>query len=154
MAEQLTTISPSTYKPILIRQGLLPAEVDALLGHAVNAFEKSRALSLEDRQRIVGKAVDILEQKTDVLAKELTEQIGRPIAYTAVEIKTAVARARYLIKKSSAALRDTDGEPEENFKRFIRKEPVGPVLIIFAWNVGVHLTPGNGHSLIGSSTRI
>ena len=71
----------------------------------------------------------------DVLARELTEQMGRPIAYTPVEIKTAVKRGEYLLKISDKCLEDTAGEPEKGFKRFIRKAPVGPILILFAWNV-------------------
>lgn len=69
------------------------------------------------------------------LAEELTAQMGRPIAFTGKEITTAIRRAEYLLKISDEALRDTDGEAEKGFKRFIRKVPVGPVLVIFAWNV-------------------
>lgn len=60
--------------------------------------------------------------------------MGRPIAYTAKEITTAVARGEYLLKISSDALKDTEGEPQQGFKRYIRKAPIGPVLILFAWN--------------------
>jgi acyl-CoA reductase-like NAD-dependent aldehyde dehydrogenase len=66
---------------------------------------------------------------------ELTVQMGRPIAYTAKEVTTAIKRAEYLLKVSDEVLKDTDGEDEQGFKRFIRKVPVGPTLIIFAWNV-------------------
>ena len=90
---------------------------------------------MAERQAIVKKALKILNDKQDELAKELTEQMGRPIAYTAKEITTAVKRGEYLLKISGDALKDTDGDSEKGFKRFIRKEPVGPVLIIFAWNV-------------------
>lgn len=40
-----------------------------------------------------------------------------------------------MVKISEEALKDTEGEAEKGFKRFIRKVPVGPVLVIFAWNV-------------------
>lgn len=90
--------------------------------------------SLRARQIIVKKALEILNSKQDELAKELTEQMGRPIAYTAKEIATAVKRGEYLLKISEDALNDTPGEPEAGFTRFIRKLPVGPVLILFAWN--------------------
>lgn len=60
--------------------------------------------------------------------------MGRPIAYTAKEVTTAVMRGEYLLKISEDALKDTDGEAEKGFNRFIRKIPVGPVLILFAWN--------------------
>ena len=62
--------------------------------------------------------------------------MGRPIAYTAKEITTAISRGEYLLKISSDALKDTQGEAEKGFKRYIRKVPIGPVLVLFAWNVG------------------
>lgn len=135
MTEQLTTISPSTNKPILTRPALSTAEIALLPDIAQKAFEEYRSTTFEQRQTIVGKALDILASKEDELAKELTEQMGRPIAYTGKEISTAVARGKYLLKISTSALKDTEGESENGYKRWIKKVPVGPVLVIFAWNV-------------------
>lgn len=133
--ETLTTISPITNKGILTRAGLSPADLDTLPTIATEAFLSFRKTSLADRQAIVKKALKILDSKQDELAKELTEQMGRPIAYTAKEVTTAVMRGEHLLKISEDALKDTEGEPEKGFKRFIRKVPVGPVLVLFAWNV-------------------
>jgi acyl-CoA reductase-like NAD-dependent aldehyde dehydrogenase len=133
--ETITTISPITNKPILTRTGISTSDLDALPTMATEAFLSFRKTSLADRQEIVKKALKILNGKADELAKELTEQMGRPIAYTAKEVATAVKRGEYLLKISEDALKDTDGEAEKGFKRFIRKVPVGPVLILFAWNV-------------------
>lgn len=135
--ETITTISPTTNKPILTRSGLSEADLTSLPEAATKAFLSFRKTSLQDRQAIVKKALKLIDDKQDELAKELTEQMGRPIAYTAKEVTTAVKRGEYLLKISDEALADTDGEPERGFKRFIRKVPVGPVLILFAWNVFV-----------------
>ena len=134
--EVLTTISPSTNEPILTRDGLSDSEVALLPAISTQAFNDFRLLPFQERQAIVKRALKLIGDKQDVLAKELTEQMGRPIAYTAKEITTAVARGEYLLKISSDALKDTEGEPEQGFKRYIRKAPIGPVLIVFAWNVG------------------
>ena len=133
--EVLTTVSPTTNKPVVTRNGLTDADIALLPEDATEAFENYRRTSLSERQAIVKKALQLMDEKQDELAKELTEQMGRPIAYTPKEITTAVKRADYLLRISGEALRDTDGESEKGFKRFIRKVPVGPVLIIFAWNV-------------------
>ena len=132
--EKLVTISPATNKPVLERNGVTDEELAELPKTAEKAFEKFRNTTLAERQSIVGEALSALEGKKDELAKELTEQMGRPIAYTAKEITTAVARGQYLLKISDDALKPTDGEEEKGFKRYIRKMPVGPVLILFAWN--------------------
>ena len=133
--EVLTPISPITNQPILTRYGLSESEATELPVAATKAFNEYRHTSLAQRQTVVKKALQLLSARKDVLAKELTEQMGRPIAYTAKEISTALARAEYLLKISDEALKDTEGEQEQGFTRFIRKVPRGPVLILFAWNV-------------------
>ena len=135
-SETLTTISPSTNQPVLTRPALSDSDIARLPATSTQAFSSyARLIPLSERQAIVRKALQLILDKQDVLARELTEQMGRPIAYTAVEIKTAVKRAEYLLKISAECLKDTEGEAEKGFKRFIRKAPVGPVLILFAWNV-------------------
>jgi acyl-CoA reductase-like NAD-dependent aldehyde dehydrogenase len=134
-AEVITTISPTTGEAILTRNGVSEADLELLPSIATEAFLAFRKTTLSERQEIVKKALKILLDKQDDLALELTVQMGRPIAYTAKEVVTAVKRAEYLLKISDEVLKDTDGEAEKGFKRLIRKVPVGPVLVIFAWNV-------------------
>lgn len=133
--ETITTISPITNKPILTRTGLSEEDLQSIPEKAVQAFESFRRTSLEERQKIVKKALQLLGERQDDLGKEITEQMGRPIAYTPKEISTAVMRGEYLLKISGETLKDTEGEPEKGFQRYIRKVPVGPVLILFPWNV-------------------
>ncbi|KAF2204399.1 ALDH-like protein [Delitschia confertaspora ATCC 74209] len=132
--ETITTISPITNKPIITRNGLTNDGLQTIPLIATAAFNSYRRTSLADRQAIVKKALKLLHHKRDELAKEITEQMGRPIAYSAKEVTTAVARGEYLLKISEDALADTEGEPEKGFKRYIKKVPVGPVLILFPWN--------------------
>ncbi|KAH0566327.1 hypothetical protein GP486_000263 [Trichoglossum hirsutum] len=133
--DTITTISPTTNKPVLTRTTPTGPEIQQILSASTNAFATFRHTHpLSERQLIVQKALKILADRQDALAEELTEQMGRPIAYTAKEIATAKARSEYLLKISGEALADTEGEAENGFKRYIRKEAVGPVLIIFAWN--------------------
>lgn len=133
--EKITTISPITNKPVLTRNGLSDADLQSLPETAASAFESYRHTSLAERQEIVKKALKLLNDRQDVLGKEITEQMGRPIAYTPKEVTTAVMRGEYLLKISEDTLKDTPGEPEKGFKRYIKKVPLGPVLILFPWNV-------------------
>lgn len=139
--EKITTISPITNKPILTRNGLSDADIQSIPETATRAFESFRRTPLAERQQIVKKALKLLEERQDALGKELTEQMGRPIAYTPKEVTTAVMRGEYLLKISEETLKDTAGEPEKGFKRYVRKVPLGPVLILFPWNVREHISP-------------
>ena len=96
----------------------------------------SQSTTLAQRQQIVTRALEILEKKKDVLSRELTEQMGRPIAYSPVEVSTAIKRSHYLNRISSSVLDEVvPGEEEQGFKRYIKRQPVGVALVIFAWNV-------------------
>ncbi|KAF1919589.1 Aldehyde/histidinol dehydrogenase [Ampelomyces quisqualis] len=132
--EKITTISPTTNKPVLTRNGLSDADLQSLPETAIKAFETYKRTSLAERQKIVKAALKLLNERQDALGRELTEQMGRPISYTPKEISTAVMRGEYLLKISDETLSDTEGEAEKGFKRYIKKVPLGPVLILFPWN--------------------
>ncbi|KAF1737296.1 Succinate-semialdehyde dehydrogenase (NADP(+)) [Beauveria bassiana] len=132
--EVINTISPTTGEVVITRNGASSTDLDLLPKVATEAFQSFRKTTLKERQEIVKKFLQGLADREAELAEELTVQMGRPIAFTGKEITTAVKRGEYLLKISGEALQDTDGEAEKGFKRFIRKVPVGPVLVIFAWN--------------------
>ncbi|KAI9930316.1 hypothetical protein ASPWEDRAFT_106948 [Aspergillus wentii DTO 134E9] len=136
--ETITTISPTTNLPVLTRTGVSAEELKHIPQAAQEAFRSfSQSTTLEQRQEIVARALGILEKKKDVLARELTEQMGRPIAYTEVEVNTAIKRSHYLNRVSTSILGEegiVPGEAEKGFKRYIKRQPVGVALIIFAWN--------------------
>ncbi|KAL9109526.1 MAG: hypothetical protein Q9227_005861 [Pyrenula ochraceoflavens] len=135
--ETITTISPSNNAPILTRNSISVHDLESLPITAQKAFISFRSShpGLEARQEIVTRALQTITKETGTLAKELTEQMGRPINYTAKEIQTAVKRGEYLNKIAGHVLaEDVPGEPEKGFRRYIRREPVGVILVLFAWN--------------------
>jgi len=152
--QQLSTISPTTNKPIISRDEPSDAELKALPERSAAAFASWSKTDLSERQKIVKKAVELLLERQDELAQELTEQMGRPIAYAPIEIKTAAKRAEYMLKISEESLKDTQGDQEQGFTRYIKKVPIGPVLVIFAWNVSRFDICIKTYCLHRSSTRI
>ncbi|KAI6247770.1 Succinate semialdehyde dehydrogenase [NAD(P)+] Sad [Erysiphe necator] len=130
----VVAISPLTNEPVAIRKCATEEDNQRASRLARDSFLSFSKTSLAERQQIIKNSLRILEARKDVLAQELTEQMGRPISYTAKEISTAVNRAEYLLKISEDVLQDTPGEAEKGFKRYIKKLPVGPVLIFFTWN--------------------
>ena len=72
--------------------------------------------------------------KKDVLATELTWQMGRPIKWSPYEINGFVDRARTMIDLAPRALSPIDPGPKDKFHRSIRREPLGLVLVLSPWN--------------------
>lgn len=140
VAQTITTMSPATNEPIIERKAATKEQIASLAPNSRKAYTSFRNShpTLQSRADIINKALVLLSQKQDALSQELTEQMGRPISYTPVEIKTAIKRAEYLVKIAPEVLLNNIpvlGEVEAGFKRYLQRHlPVGVVLIIFAWN--------------------
>ncbi|KAL2821200.1 Aldehyde/histidinol dehydrogenase [Aspergillus granulosus] len=136
MSNQIRTVSPSTGEVIFEHPGTSLEQARKIAYSAKAALQPLKDISLADRKAIVLKALEIITANVELLAKELTLQMGRPIAYTAGEIDTMCLRARYLVSIADKSLQVIPGdmEREKEIRKFVKKEPVGPVLISAAWN--------------------
>lgn len=129
------TISPVDGSVYVEREVATDAEIEAALERAARARAGWRALPLEERQALVQRAVDYLVQRADLLAEELTWQMGRPIAHTPFEITRGFKeRADYMLEVAPRALADFVPQGQPGIKRFIRREPLGTVLVLAPWN--------------------
>src|SRR5688572_3336285 len=126
----LQTISPVDNSVIVERALATPQDIDAALERARAAQSAWRTVAIADRARILSRFCDLFEAKGDVVRRELTLQMGRPIRYAPNEVRVTLERARYMIDIAPRALADIDVGPKERFKRFIRREPLGVVLTI------------------------
>jgi acyl-CoA reductase-like NAD-dependent aldehyde dehydrogenase len=74
-------------------------------------------------------------ERADKLGEELAWQMGRPIAYAPNEIRRGFQeRAQYMCTVAEEALGDISVEEKPGFRRFIRREPLGVVLVVAPWN--------------------
>ena len=60
--------------------------------------------------------------------------MGRPVRYGPNEVRGTLERARHMIAIAPDALADIDVGPKEGFRRFLRREPLGVVFTVAAWN--------------------
>ncbi len=60
--------------------------------------------------------------------------MGRPIGQSPGEVRGFEERARHMVAIAPQALADLDAGPREGFRRFIRREPLGVVLVMAPWN--------------------
>jgi acyl-CoA reductase-like NAD-dependent aldehyde dehydrogenase len=110
------------------------AEIDSALERARVALRSWRTVPVAERARILTRFCDLFEGKRDEIASELTWQMGRPSRYAPNEVRGTLERARHMIAIAPEALADIDAGPKADFKRFVRREPLGVVLTIAAWN--------------------
>jgi len=130
----LKVISPIDNSIYAERPLAKPADLERALDLARKAQRAWRSVLLADRTHILTRFCDLFEAKRDEIALELTWQMGRPSRYAPNEVRGTLERARHMIAIAPSALADIDAGPKEQFKRFIRREPLGVVLTIAAWN--------------------
>ncbi|CAG8634261.1 14520_t:CDS:10 [Funneliformis mosseae] len=135
MAKQVT-ISPVDNSPYVTRTLATTEEVNTAIERSYAAFQSWKKVPVKERVQILSKFVDAFVAKKENIAMELTLQMGRPIKYAPSEINGTEERARYMISIAEESLKDVEisDSDKPGFKRFIRKESLGPILIIAAWN--------------------
>src|SRR5689334_10061508 len=128
------TISPVDGSVFVERALAEGVEINEALDRAVTAQRAWRDVPVEQRAAICRKFCDAFEAKKDAIAIDLTWQMGRPIRYSANEVRGTLERARYMIDIAPEALADVEAGPKADFIRFVRREPLGVVFTVAAWN--------------------
>lgn len=131
MQKTITPIDGSLY---VERPYHSAAEIAAALAGAIAAQKAWRRVSVAERGRILSKAVDAFIGKKPAIAEEITRQIGRPLSQSPGEVRGFEERARHMIEIAPKALADIDVGAKQGFTRFIRRDPLGVVLVVAPWN--------------------
>ena len=90
--------------------------------------------SLQDRITLVGGFLESLLEQGELIAEELTWQMGRPIGQAPHELGGVEERARTMLSLAPAALERLVPPAQEGFTRYVEREPLGCVLVLAPWN--------------------
>jgi acyl-CoA reductase-like NAD-dependent aldehyde dehydrogenase len=134
MATIQKTVSPVDGRVYVERPLATLGEIDAALTAARKAFAGWRATLLSERSAILERFCDEFEKRGAKIAEELTWQMGRPARYAPSEVRGTLERARHMISIAPRALENVDAGHKEDFTRFVRREPLGVVFTVAAWN--------------------
>lgn len=128
-------VSPIDGSVVAERELATDSQIENVLAAAERARTTWRSTPIEERARLCEAMVQYLEHNINVIAPEITAQMGRPIRYTPNEIlRGAQERARYMMSIAGTSLADLSVPHVDGFTKFIRREPVGTVLIVAPWN--------------------
>jgi acyl-CoA reductase-like NAD-dependent aldehyde dehydrogenase len=134
MSAAQRTISPVDGSVYVERPYATSAQIDTVLAKATEAQSAWKHSALTERAAICTRFVEDFVSKTAEIAAELSWQMGRPVSAAPSEVRGFEERARYMIETAGQALADVKTQPKPGFTRFIRREPLGVVLTIAAWN--------------------
>ncbi|KIS66233.1 uncharacterized protein UMAG_05970 [Mycosarcoma maydis] len=145
MSSIQTTISPYDQSVVCEKQLLTEAQLGQAIDAAAAAQKSWAKVPVDERVAIITRWMHILDEQKQELGKELSAQMGRPVAQCAGEIKGALQRCRYLCKVANDCLADKPQTETEtpNLKLAIRRDAFGVVAIVTPWNYP-YLTTVNG----------
>ncbi|TFK43101.1 NAD-aldehyde dehydrogenase [Crucibulum laeve] len=131
-----TTITPHNQQPLISRTYPTKEELDLTIKNAAAAQKAWAKVPVQERVAIGKKFTEEFQKMSEEIPLELTLQMGRPVSQGAGEIRGFLERANYLLSIATSSLADiplTDTD-KPGFRRYIKRTPIGVVLVIAPWN--------------------
>ena len=129
------TITPVDGSVYVERELASGKRIEGALAKAVSVQRKWKQVPVAERAAICLRMAEWCVARADELATELSWQMGRPVSQTPGELKRGFhERALFMCNSAQSALADIQIEPKPGFLRFIRREPLGVVLVVAPWN--------------------
>ena len=134
MSNEVKLVSPVDGRVYAERSYASDETVQAALDAATQAQRLWKKVPIAERAAYCTAAMDALLSMRAEIAPEIAWQMGRPVRYGAGELRGVEERARHMIAIAPQALADIDAGEKTGFHRFVRREPLGTVLVIAPWN--------------------
>ncbi len=114
---------------------------DAGTADALDALEAAHAAQAgwaatpaRDRARVLRRAADELERRSDTLAMLITLEMGKPLAESADEVAFAREYLEWCAEEAVRVAGTCSEGPDGSTHVMVRRRPVGPCLIVTPWN--------------------
>ena len=133
MTKTLKCISPIDGTVFAERETVPFEEAKFNIAQAIAAGAEWRLTPLADRIAMVMDGVRRLGEMNDEIVPELAHMMGRPVRYGG-EFGGVNERASYMAKIAAETLADDVIEDSDTFRRVIKREPHGVVLVVAPWN--------------------
>ncbi len=133
--ETFDVVNPATGKVVTRVAACDSADVDKAVASARAAFNDGRwsALHPARRGKILIKFADLIQQHAEELAVLETLNVGKPIAFSTLEIPGAAAALRWYGEAADKTL-DEIAPTDPSAIALITREPVGVVAAVVPWN--------------------
>lgn len=131
---ELEVVDPFTEQVLVSLPLATEKEAEAMVARAKAVQRDWGRTALAERVRLCEAWLGTFEARRDTTAREITQQMGKPLRQSLNEVSGTLDRARYMISIAEETLADEYLPEKPNFTRYIRHEPKGVVLDIAAWN--------------------
>ena len=132
-------INPATEEVLGKASKASENDVNKALKSAEKGLEVWRKTPPWERAKIIRKIADLMRERTEVLAKWLTLEVGKPLAEAAGEVGGAADIFEWNSEETKRIYGQIVESRFENTRMFIKYEPVGVVAALIPWNFPIVL---------------
>jgi succinate-semialdehyde dehydrogenase/glutarate-semialdehyde dehydrogenase len=125
---------PSTEKVLREVADASPQDGMKALDAAVSAQAVFASIAPRERGEILRRAFELLVERSDDLALLMTLEMGKPLAESKSEITYAAEFFRWFSEEAVRVAGDYSVAPNGSGRFLVRRQPVGPVILITPWN--------------------
>ena len=129
----ITSINPTNNKVIKEYKELTPGEVKSKIENAHIAFLKWKETSFEHRAKLMKKAADILQERSEEFAHLMTAEMGKLLRSGKAEAEKCGWVCRFYAENAEKFLA-TEEIKTEMSSSFVTFNPLGVVLAVMPWN--------------------
>lgn len=104
------------------------------LDAACDARASWAATSVRERADILNRAYTLMTQRTEVIARLMTLEMGKPLDQSRGEVAYAANYLRWYAEEAARNFGRTGAAPESGLQITTVRRPVGPCLLITPWN--------------------
>ena len=104
------------------------------LDAACDARTSWAATSVRERADILNRAYTLMTQRTEVIARLMTLEMGKPLDQSRGEVAYAANYLRWYAEEAARNFGRTGTAPESGLQITTVRRPVGPCLLITPWN--------------------
>ncbi|MBV9977482.1 MAG: aldehyde dehydrogenase family protein [Hyphomicrobiales bacterium] len=130
---EIICVSPVDGREMARRKTASGVEIETALRLARQAQRSWAQVPLDERIAAVMRGVEALGAMNEDIVSELALQMGRPIRYGG-EFRGVEERAGHMASIAQRALAPLVPEAKDGFRRMVKREPLGLVLVIAPWN--------------------
>jgi acyl-CoA reductase-like NAD-dependent aldehyde dehydrogenase len=134
MGKTLKVISPVNDKVYIERPFHDAPAIEKTLARAMQAQKEWRTITVAERVPYIQKFITSFQTLSGRISEELTWQMGRPIKYGPNEVRGTLERATGMMNLAEASLKDVCVPEKDGFHRYIKRDPMGVVFVVPAWN--------------------
>jgi len=129
----IATINPTTGETLRTFDAFAQNQLESKLQLAYDTFQSYRRSSFDEREPLMLRAAQLIEDEKRSLAELMTTEMGKPFKAAVGEAEKCSWVCRYYAEMARQFLADELVSTEAT-KSYVRFEPVGPVLAVMPWN--------------------